>query len=133
MYYYLHKKLDDNYDVISALERQLIVETADREKAETEYNRQIDELEHRREEELAPLREKVITMEEQVGGGELRQAKGSKDVCNGEVLHIPRCIKPTTCEEGTSIIAVCGWGIVRLGRATEVGRTPPKPSHKMMQ
>lgn len=43
-----------------------MVETADREKAETEYDRQIDELEHRRDEELAPLKEKLITVEEQV-------------------------------------------------------------------
>ena len=66
VYYYLHKKLDDNYDVISALERQLMVETADREKAETEYARQIDELEVRRDEELGPLREKLVAEEEQV-------------------------------------------------------------------
>lgn len=66
VYYYLHKKLDDNYDVISALERQLMVEMADREKAETEFARQIDELERRRYEELGPMREKLITVEEQV-------------------------------------------------------------------
>ena len=66
VYYYLHKKLDDNYDVISALERQLMVETADREKAETEYARHIEELEIRRDEELGPLKEKLITEEEQV-------------------------------------------------------------------
>lgn len=51
---------------MSALERQLMVETADREKAETGYTRQIDELERRRDEELGPLREKLITVEEQV-------------------------------------------------------------------
>ena len=66
VYYYLHKKLDDNYDVISALERQLMVESVDREKAEMEYARQIEELEHRRDEELGPLREKLITVEEKV-------------------------------------------------------------------
>lgn len=66
IYYYLHKKLDDNYDVISALERQLMVETADREKAETEYGGHIDDLEHRMDEELAPLNDKLITLEEQV-------------------------------------------------------------------
>lgn len=66
VYYYLHKKLDDNYDVISALQRQLMVETADREKAEKEYTRQIEELEARRDEELGPLKEKLMTEEEQV-------------------------------------------------------------------
>lgn len=43
-----------------------MVESADREKAETEYTRQIDELELRREEELGPLKEKLITVKEQV-------------------------------------------------------------------
>lgn len=52
--------------MISALERQLMVETADREKAETGYARQIEELEIRRDEELGPLKEKHITEEEQV-------------------------------------------------------------------
>lgn len=66
VYYYLHKKLDDNYDVISALERQLMVETADREKAETEFARRIDDIERRRDDELGPLKENLITSEEQV-------------------------------------------------------------------
>lgn len=66
VYYYLHKKLDDNYDVISALERQLMVETADREKAETEYARQIEELEIRKDDELGPLKQKLNAEEEQV-------------------------------------------------------------------
>lgn len=43
-----------------------MVETADREKAETEYARQIEGLEIRRDEELGPLKEKLITEEEQV-------------------------------------------------------------------
>ena len=64
-YYYLHKRLDDNYDVISALERQLLVEDADRGKVEQEYGRQIDVLEHRMDEELTPLKEKIIAVEEQ--------------------------------------------------------------------
>lgn len=66
VYYYLHKKLDDNYDVISALERQLMVETADRKKAETEYARQIEELEIRKDDELGPLKQKLRAEEEQV-------------------------------------------------------------------
>ena len=81
VYYYLHKKLDDNYDVISALERQLMVETADREKAETEYARQIEELEIRRDEELGPLKEKLITEEEQVTPLSHKAATCQCDVC----------------------------------------------------
>lgn len=69
VYYFLHKKLDDNFDVICTLERQLMVETADREKAETEYIRQIEDLNHRRDEELEPLREKLAAIEKQVSRG----------------------------------------------------------------
>lgn len=66
VYYYLHKKLDDNYDVISDLERQLMIETADREKAEKEYSTQIEELEVRKDDELGPLKQKLRAEEEQV-------------------------------------------------------------------
>lgn len=43
-----------------------MVETADREKAEKEYTNKIKELEIRRDEELGPLKEKLMTEEEQV-------------------------------------------------------------------
>lgn len=78
VYYYLHKKLDDNYDVISALERQLVVETADREKTETEYNRRIDELRLRRDEELGPLNERLVAVDEQVLLEEEKNRKNKK-------------------------------------------------------
>lgn len=42
-----------------------MIETADREKAESEYARQLDELERRRDEELGPLREELLTAEDQ--------------------------------------------------------------------
>lgn len=43
-----------------------MVETADREKAETEYARQIEELEIRKDDELGPLKQKLRAEEEQV-------------------------------------------------------------------
>lgn len=63
VYYYLHKRLDDNYEVISALERQLVVEATDREKDEMEYEKQIEELQQRRVGELAPLKDKLTALE----------------------------------------------------------------------
>lgn len=44
IYYYLNKKLDDNYDTIKSLEEQLINEQLEREIAEKQYERQIEEL-----------------------------------------------------------------------------------------
>lgn len=37
VYFYLHKKLDDNYDVISALEGQLLTEELERKASEEKY------------------------------------------------------------------------------------------------
>eukprot|EP00752_Nemacystus_decipiens_P004512 g4120.t1 len=93
VYYYLHKKLDDNYDVISALERQLMVETADREKAETEYARQIEELETRRDEELGPLKDKLLTEEEQLNG--MHEAAKNKREADANRARLEAEIKMT--------------------------------------
>ncbi|CAM9833495.1 unnamed protein product, partial [Hapterophycus canaliculatus] len=93
VYYYLHKKLDDNYDVISALERQLMVETADREKAETEYARQIEDLEIRRDEELGPLKERLMTEEEQLNG--LHEAAKNKKEADANRARLEREIEKT--------------------------------------
>jgi hypothetical protein len=45
IYYYLQKKLDDNYNSMSELEVQIIHEQADRERAENAYEHRIKELE----------------------------------------------------------------------------------------
>ena len=44
IYYYLNKKLDDNYDTIKNLEEQTINEQLDREISERKYEKMIDEL-----------------------------------------------------------------------------------------
>lgn len=44
IYYYLNKKLDDNYEVITSLEEQILSEQADREAEERAYEKKIDEL-----------------------------------------------------------------------------------------
>ncbi|CAM9582006.1 unnamed protein product, partial [Choristocarpus tenellus] len=85
-YYYLHKRLDDNYDLISDLERQLMVETADREKAETGYALKIGELEHQRDEELEPLKERVVSMEEQING--MHEAADNKRECDANKARL---------------------------------------------
>ncbi|CAM9952650.1 unnamed protein product, partial [Ectocarpus fasciculatus] len=93
VYYYLHKKLDDNYDVISALQRQLMVETADREKAEKEYTSKIEELEIRRDEELGPLKEKLMTEEEQLNG--MHEAAKNKQEADAKRARLESEIETT--------------------------------------
>jgi hypothetical protein len=44
VYYYLHKKLDDNYDVIAQLEHQLLSEEMERKVSEDKYNKQVSHL-----------------------------------------------------------------------------------------
>ncbi|CAB1115296.1 unnamed protein product [Ectocarpus sp. CCAP 1310/34] len=93
IYYYLHKKLDDNYDVISALQRQLMIETADREKAEKEYTRQIEQLEARRDEVLGPLKEKLMTEEEQLNG--MHEAAKNKQEADAKRARLESEIETT--------------------------------------
>jgi len=45
IYYFLQKKLDDNYNNLSELEDQILQEQADRERAEEAYEGRIRELE----------------------------------------------------------------------------------------
>jgi hypothetical protein len=45
VYYYLHKKLDDNYDVIAGLEKQVLTEQTTRERAERAAKKTLDDLE----------------------------------------------------------------------------------------
>lgn len=47
IYYYLNKKCDDSYNIISQLEEQLSMEQLDRENCEKAYEQKILELEHR--------------------------------------------------------------------------------------
>lgn len=44
VYYYLNKKLDDNFETIASLEEQLLNEQDDREAAERVYERRIEDL-----------------------------------------------------------------------------------------
>jgi hypothetical protein len=44
IYFYLNKKCDDSYEIISNLEEQILTEQAGREKAEREYEKKIEDL-----------------------------------------------------------------------------------------
>eukprot|EP00953_Heterococcus_sp_UTEX-ZZ885_P031732 16616-Heterococcus_DN1.PRE.5 len=65
-YYYLHKKLDDNFEVVSDLERMLLLETTDRERVVAGYETKTEDLKALNVHELGPLRVTVAELEDQI-------------------------------------------------------------------
>ena len=55
IYYYLHKKLDDNYDVIDSLEKRIIVLKSERERSDELYEKKIAVINKDNEKEKARL------------------------------------------------------------------------------
>ena len=55
IYYYLHKKLDDNYDVIDSLEKRIIVLKTERERSDELYEKQIAVIKKENEKETTRL------------------------------------------------------------------------------
>ena len=55
IYYYLHKKLDDNYDVIDSLEKRIIVLKSERERSDELYEKKIAVINKDNEKENARL------------------------------------------------------------------------------
>lgn len=80
IYFYLNKKLDDNFEIITSLENQLLTEQNEREITEKEYERKIDELktkisvdESRNDTEIKLLKERLDILKsfsEQKDGGD---------------------------------------------------------------
>eukprot|EP01042_Synura_sphagnicola_P003396 gene3396-4212_t len=66
IYFYLNKKLDDNYEVISKLEQQIMMEQADRENAEKNYEKRIEELKGKLVHEEARYIARVNDLEERL-------------------------------------------------------------------
>ena len=66
IYFYLNKKLDDNYEVISALEDQILTEQSDRELSEKMYERRIEETKNRAIGESQKLNTRIIDLEERL-------------------------------------------------------------------
>eukprot|EP00937_MAST-01D_sp_MAST-1D-sp2_P003090 g3090.t1 len=66
VYYYLHKKLDDNYDVIAGLEKQILTEQAERERQAKRSQRQYDELESSTSSKIKTLTSKLGDAEKEL-------------------------------------------------------------------
>ena len=66
IYYYLNKKLDDNYEVITSLEEQILSEQADREAEERAYEKKIDELKSKLSNDEARYTARISDLEEKL-------------------------------------------------------------------
>eukprot|EP00611_Tribonema_gayanum_P001136 TRINITY_DN10855_c0_g2_i1.p2 TRINITY_DN10855_c0_g2~~TRINITY_DN10855_c0_g2_i1.p2 ORF type:complete len:221 (-),score=81.82 TRINITY_DN10855_c0_g2_i1:1345-2007(-) len=63
-YYYLHKKLDDNFEMSLELERLLVMETTEREVVSVRFQKRADDARRACEAELAPLHASLLQLEE---------------------------------------------------------------------
>ena len=63
IYYYLNKKLDDNYELIGNLETQMLNEQADREISEKIYEKKIEELENKLDSESSRYQGRINDLE----------------------------------------------------------------------
>lgn len=66
MYYYLHKKLDDNYDIIGILEEKVNEQTNIAKQVEEKYKAELEEHTSTNKEMIADLLEKLSTSEERL-------------------------------------------------------------------
>jgi hypothetical protein len=76
IYYYLHKKLDDNYDVIASLEKQILIEQTERERAQKNYDEISKNISSANASEIAALQDELkSTKEDLFTLSEFRQKK----------------------------------------------------------
>jgi hypothetical protein len=66
IYYYLNKKLDDNYEVIAALEDQILTEQGDRENAEKAFEKRFEDTAKEHHKEVHGLQTRILDLEEKL-------------------------------------------------------------------
>lgn len=66
VYYYLHKKLDDNYDVIAGLEKQILTEQTERERFAKRAQKKYDELQESTDSQIKQLSHKLSEAEKEL-------------------------------------------------------------------
>jgi len=86
IYYYLNKKLDDNYELISSLETQILNEQADREIAEKIYEKKIEELEAKAAADELKANSRVNALEEKLAS--LREFEELKEESENKLKEL---------------------------------------------
>jgi len=77
IYYYLNKKLDDNYELIASLETQILNEQADREISEKIFEKKVEELESKAESDEIKANSRINDLEEKLAN--LREFEDIKE------------------------------------------------------
>ncbi|GMI52684.1 hypothetical protein ScalyP_jg6857 [Parmales sp. scaly parma] len=86
VYFFLHKKLDDNYDIIAELEAQLLKEELDRKKQEEKILKEIDEDNKSFKESSAGLKERLTAVDEKLYA--LKETDGTKSSMEKKMHHL---------------------------------------------
>ena len=91
VYYYLNKKCDDSFEVISSLEEQLLTEQADREVAEKLYENRVEALTHQLDEQGQEMGAKIGKLEKELTGLQAFAAK--KGAMEKEIASLKRSLE----------------------------------------
>ena len=91
VYYYLNKKCDDGFEVISSLEEQLLAEQADREVAERLYETRIEDLTQQLEAQGQDMGAKIAMLEKELAGMQAFAAK--KGAMEKEITTLKRSLE----------------------------------------
>lgn len=91
IYYYLNKKLDDNYETIARLEEQLITEQGDREVAEKLSERKIDELNSKLGSEEVRFTSRISALESKLDG--VREYSENKEKTEKQIADLQTTIE----------------------------------------
>ena len=91
IYYYLNKKLDDNYETITRLEEQLITEQGDREVAEKLSERKIDELNSKLGSEEVRFTSRISALESKLDG--VREYSENKENTEKQIADLQATIE----------------------------------------
>jgi hypothetical protein len=86
VYFFLHKKLDDNYDIISGMENQLLSESLDRKNAVEGYRKTIDEDQLSYDEVMTQLRNRQGEIDEKLFS--LKEVGSYKEEIEGEMRKL---------------------------------------------
>jgi len=91
IYYYLNKKLDDNYETISKLEEQLLMEQGDRELSEKLSERKIEELNSKLGSEEVKFNSRISVLESKLDS--LRDFAETKDNADRRIAELLETIE----------------------------------------
>ena len=96
VYYYLNKKLDDNYDVIHTMEEQIIREQSEREISESEYEQIIEQLNAKIASDESKYQNKILDLEDKLDI--VREYMGKKEEMQQKLDDLTKTLEKERAE-----------------------------------